>query len=402
VRSWPLAHHLGAWLSDGSSPGRRVAVTIAPDFSVLRAPEAVDTAARLICSALSNRGATALFFDHSKLVSFDLPAEAVLDVIAREVRNRLLRQGRSVQVGGVFPTDANAQRFIRGIGISRHLDIPDTDLPSTEQKKLYTFQQHKRTPTPKQAPAHTDEKSRATAAFVDFVDKCLNTVNRKLTVGGRQRLCDYTGEIIDNIEQHADTNYWYIAGYLDISSQPPTCEIAIFNFGRTFAETFTELRDDEYPKRQVAPYIEKHRGNQWFGTGWNEQDLYTLAALQGGISSKATSDADGRGQGTTDLIRFFQHIHNECGANGGPPEMVLWSGPTHILFDGKYQLERDGDGRLTIAFNDANSLAERPDPNYVRHLTNAYFPGTMIGIKFALPPSETTLALSRRQRTHGN
>jgi len=403
TRPWPLAQYLGPWLPVAGRKTGQVTIAIPSDFSVMRDPAEVAAAARAVCAAATSPNRTEIFFDHSNLVTFDLPAEAVLDVIAREARNNLLRRGRPIRLGGAFPNEPVAQRFIRGIGISRHLDVPNTGLPAAEEEKLFTFQQHKRTPAPRDAPAHTDEKSRATAAFADFVDDCLGTVNRALTIQGRKRLCDYTGEIIDNIEQHADTNFWYIAGYLDTLNQPPTCEIAIFNFGRTFSQTFTELNEEDYPRLQVAPYIEKHRGNRWFGTGWNEEDLYTLAALQGGISSKANSDLDGRGQGTTDLIQFFQHVHRECGGQGSSPEMVLWSGNTHILFDGKYQLARDAQGRWTIAFNESNSLGERPDANYVKHLPDAHFPGTMIGIRFALTTSETTVATGRRKRrNYGN
>ena len=36
-----------------------------------------------------------------------------------------------------------------------------------------------------------------------------------------------------------------------------------------------------------------------------------------------------------------------------------------------------------VAFNDANSLAERPNPIYVKHLRRS-FPGTIISLRFFL------------------
>jgi hypothetical protein len=384
-------------------PGR-ITIKIPADFSALRAPEQVVAAVQRVCNAVRDKSVTELFFDHSQLVSYDLPAEAVLDVITREVRNHFLRCGRKIRIGGVYPLDGVLQRFLRGIGMSRHLDDRNSALSEAEQGKLKTFQQHKRTPTPKHAPAHTDEKSSAAQDFANFIDDCLGSGGRRLTPLGRKRICDYTGEIIDNIEQHADTNYWYIAGYLDTSIHPPVCEIAIFNFGRSFAGTFMELEPGAYALSQVAPYIDKHRGNSWFGDGWHEDDLYTLAALQTGISSKSTSLEQSRGQGTTDLIRFFEHLYSEGGSAGLAPEMILWSGYTHIYFNGRYRLTREKEGRWTIAFNDENSLSRRPDPKYVRHLAMAHFPGTMIGIKFGLPSSELTTATPtrRRRRPHGH
>ena len=67
--------------------------------------------------------------------------------------------------------------------------------------------------------------------------------------------------------------------------------------------------------------------------------------------------------------------------------MILLSGSTHILFDGKYQLKEghkgDSNGRLTIAFNQYNDLTRRPDPDYVRSL-KGFFPGTLISMRFSV------------------
>jgi len=213
----------------------------------------------------------------------------------------------------------------------------------------------------------------------------MGTVDRQMTPRGRAALLSYTGELIDNIEQHGQSANWYISSYLDPDRIPPTCEVAIFNFGLTFADTFQALAQSSFPRQLVAPYLEAHHRGGWFSPAWNTEDLLTLVALQGGISSKASDSSDTRGQGTVDLITFFQDICAACDPGSlAHARMAMLSGNTHILFDGTYRMAPDSTGRQVLAFNVANSLAEPPDSRYVRHLRDIRFPGTVGSIRFPL------------------
>ena len=205
-----------------------------------------------------------------------------------------------------------------------------------------------------------------------------------MTPRGRSALLFYTGELIDNIEQHGRSVGWYISSYLDPSGSPPICEVAIFNFGLTFADTFEALPQNSFPWAVVAPYIDAHRSRGWFSPAWRTEDLLTLIALQGGVSSKSSGPTDTRGQGTVDLIGFFQNICTACAVAVGETRMAMLSGDTHILFDGTYRMAPNSTGREVLAFNRSNSLAEPPDPNYVRHLQGVRFPGTVVSIRFPL------------------
>lgn len=161
---------------------------------------------------------------------------------------------------------------------------------------------------------------------------------------------------------------------------------------QTIAETLKKLPRDHYTTQQIAPYIAKHQGRRFFGANWAEDDLLTLIALQSQVSCKNESPADTRGNGTVDLIEFFQKVHadgEEIGADGAGPRMALLSGSTHILFDGTYQLRENSNGTKVIAFNEENDLEMKPDPKYV-HRLKAKFPGTVISIRFPLVGSSTT------------
>ena len=188
---------------------------------------------------------------------------------------------------------------------------------------------------------------------------------------------------------------WAIQGYLDTQLPAPMCEIVIFNFGRSIAESLEQLPPQSYTRIQTERYLDLHKTGNFFRRGWRREDLFTLIALQGNVSSKNYSETDTRGNGTVDLIEFFQGMQAECavGANGTPgnARMVIVSGSTYVLFDGKYQMRANAEGNRIIAFNGANDLRERPDSTYVRQLEGVCFPGTVICLKFALSPSESTL-----------
>ena len=361
-----------------------VQVSIPETFSFIEAPEECLKTIAYVADAGLRKKVRSINFDHSKLKTYDLAAEAVLDVVAMETKKRLAPRKGKLRWAGKFPADSAASRFVRGAGISRFLTHPQTYLRPDEQAELIVFEQHRLSVGDDPGPFR-DDKGRVVTDFADHVNSCLNTVNLAMSASGRASLCAYTGELIDNVEQHARSVKWYVAGYLDTSLSPPMCEIAIFNFGRSFSQTFADLPPDAYARKLIGPYLEAHRRGSLFSNGWREDDLVTLVALQGGISSKATGPTDTRGNGSVDLVRFFQSVCRECNGQEVQPRMAILSGRTHILFDGTYQMGQGSSGRWQIAFNSENSLALPPDGRYVRHMDGVAFPGTVVSIRFPLP-----------------
>ena len=218
---------------------------------------------------------------------------------------------------------------------------------------------------------------------------CLKRVKRRLKPAGRMNLANYVAEILNNAEEHAGLVDWTIQGYLDTSLVVPICEIALFNFGRSFADTFRDLPRDSYTWTQIGRYIEIHRTARLFRRNWQEEDLLTVVALQPHVSSKNTIETDTRGHGTVELIDFFQRVHQECTKQNAGAEMGIVSGSTYIRFDGRYKLQDGGEGRRVIAFNADNSLMQQPDPKYVRSLGQVRFPDTIISIRFPLTAQST-------------
>lgn len=268
-------------------------------------------------------------------------------------------------------------------------------LTPVEADPLEIFQMRSKRRMADSGTGSLDYKSRAVKDFVDHVNMCLGRHGRRLTEEGRYNLAMYTGEIISNAEEHSGIDDWAIVGYLDNIQDEHLSEIAIFNFGATISESFKSLPEDSYAYGIIKPYVDLHASNGYYGNNWTEENFITLLALQGNISSKNKDESGTRGQGTVEMIDFFQAIHQECLKDDAScAKMAILSGSTHILFDGTYQLLKSrGNGRGIIAFNAENDLAKRPDENYVKNLKPVFFPGTVISIRFPMQSRETELAI---------
>src|SRR5690606_32412424 len=152
----------------------------------------------------------------------------------------------------------------------------------------------------------------------EHLNKCLKKNGRALTDTAKEDLPDFIGEIITNAEDHSEQNRWYVCGYMDHDHQEDVgddleshhCEIVIYNFGRTIAETFTDLDQNSYAYQLVKPFVDHHSKSKLFSSNWSQEDLLTIASLQSHISSKQELDST-RGHGTIDLIEFFQQVSEE-------------------------------------------------------------------------------------------
>lgn len=354
-------------------------------FSIIDNPEVVLANIGQFAKTYHETQPRAGQIDHSLLVNYDLAANGILDLIVVEANKETqLNNHRRLKWSGVFPKDREVRRFIRGAGIIKHLNISQKYPNEDESAALKIFDIRNRHYYSNN-PTKADKKTTVTVQFADHINSCLSVINKQLSQLGRHKLCEYIGEILDNVEQHAGMVDWTIQGYLDNSCKTPICEIAIFNFGKTIAENLSNVSRDSFTWNQIGHYLMLHRTKKFFGPSWSENDLLTLIALQEKVSSKNLTAQDTRGNGTVDLIEFFQTIYDESSQNGEKKaKMAILSGNTHITFDGKYKLSAIGSAPRRIAFNDGNNLYYPPDKNYVKSLNNLSFPGTIISIKFPL------------------
>jgi hypothetical protein len=343
-----------------------------------------------------------LYIDLHQVRKYDLGANALLDVLVEEVAVGARQTGHKIHWRGSYPADRELRRLVRALGVIRSLGVEQEYISPAEAANIEAFHDRAKHYVRAVRLNERDKKSRVTQRFADHINECLLRVRRELTPEARKKLCNYTSEILDNAEEHAQMHDWTIQGYLDTSAGEPICELVILNFGRTVAESFEALDPQGYTLQMVQPYLDAHQKKGFFSLGWKRDDLFTLISLQGGVSSKNLSDRDTRGNGTVDLIDFFQKVAAECPKSDGSksrPRMTLVSGATAILFDGRYEMLSTGGGPGIIAFNTANDLLTPPDPDYVRHFSTGRFPGTILSIKFPLSPESTETSTATAKGT---
>lgn len=374
-------------IPQGIYPGKEVSerITIPQNFSIVDDPEnALKTIYRLVAFSNRRRPPKEIFFDHSALVNFDLAAEEILDVAALDFKRVRKRTKAGLQLCGKFPLDSSANRFIKAVGIIKSLNLTPLYLRKEDEQnlKILRFLSYRTL----LRPLEESPSERAARKLVDYFNECLGVIGRQLTVNGRHYLAVYAGEVLDNAIQHSETQDWVLTGYLDINTHRRVCEISIFNFGKTYADTFTCLGPEHFTRQYIDPFVEIHKKRGFFQPGWEPENLLSVIALQGQISSKNQSRQDTRGNGTIDLINFFQTVHSEASSRESPSaKMVILSGKTYILFDGEYTMAAGKGDRQIIAFNSKNDLELPPARSHVKCLKGVRFPGTIVSIRFPLP-----------------
>jgi hypothetical protein len=374
-----------------SPGGRELRVSVPKTFSIIEDPVNALHILQSFALAMKQFRYRAVKIDQSQLEIYDLAANALLDLVATEIELERKHNRSSLKFVGAYPTNPAVKRFIKSMGIVKHLKIKHEIANGDDAAKIRLFDKRSRHYFDNADPRKADFKARTIAGFVDHINNCLSDHRRVLTPASRHHLSEYLGEIISNAEEHPKFVDWTIQGYLDNSLNDPICEIAIFNFGRSIGESLTDLPITSYTRKQIEVYLMLHAGQGLFGSKWRKVDLLTLMALQGNVSSKNHNVGDDRGQGTVDLIDFFQRVYKECAENSGTrAKMAILSGSTYILFDGTYTM-REVSARKgkVIAFNEANNLYQKPNSKYVRSLGSLHFPGTIISIRFPLSTTST-------------
>lgn len=374
-------------LGDGSGT-RRVGVRefLAPKiFSLSRNPSGFIKFLREIVGYARSARRPRIVLDQRNIAYLGLGADSVLGVVLSEIKQEL-RYVVGSYIRGFKPKSKEIQKIMDEVGSVRALFMEtERDIRLSFSSRAKVFRHRHRPSDEGEATPLFDPSAMVVADFSDHLDQSLALIGRKLSVEGRDGLCHYAAEVLDNVKEHSGLGEWAIVGYADPDSKNPTYRCAIFCFGKTIAQTFQELPEDAYPRRLIEPYIRAHRGGALFASDWREEDLITLIALQGDVSSKSVDDTSDRGQGTVELIEFFQSVSVECGIRQLPAEMNIISGSTRIRFDGKYSMTfREDLNRHIVAFNEVNDLSVRPDRKYVVAMGESYFPGTLITVEIPL------------------
>jgi hypothetical protein len=342
-------------------------------FSFIEAPvETISSLNRLVQYSLDNR-VQLIKIQHRKCEAIDHCAEVVATVLAQEAYQR-----HDKRFWGHLPEDPELQRMVRFVGLP---SVFSDNHQSPQDYKVFKLRRGLRYGKRESSDSTTSAED-ATKDLVEYIDECLRTLGFKLTGDARTRYANLVVETINNAEVHSTRPDWWVAAYYKTEESQVwgTCHITIFCLGDSLAESLQRLPRNAMLRQDIEQRVAHHK-ELGFSRHWTEDDLWTLFAIQRGVSRQNDEEHEvgHYGQGTADLVEGFHAL----ASTSVPPKMCVISGNTHILFDGRYRIKQNAEGRSRIAFNRANSLAQRPDNRYVSRL-GAGFPGTLVSLRFVL------------------
>lgn len=231
--------------------------------------------------------------------------------------------------------------------------------------------------------------------MVDYVIRCMNKMGRILTAEAEANLFTIVGEILINAEDHSSGDKSFSIGYFQEKEENGEhvgiFHLVVLNFGKTIYEMFS---DPACPNPEVVLEMrelsaEYTRRGFFSKAEFEEESLWTLYALQEGVTSKADWK---RGNGS---IQFIDSFFNLKGDNkkDNISSLSILSGNTRIVFDGTYRLRDRFKGKQMkkfkmMTFNDSGDISMAPDKKYVT-FTEQYFPGTLISAKIFLKDFNT-------------
>lgn len=366
-------------------------------FDIFKNPEIVLRTILELNHILLNRRLNFITIDHRNLIKYGIGSEALLGLLASEIiSNRRKQLDDKMSLKGLYPTNQGAREIVKSIGLSRELgDEQFKDATEHEhEENVHYFRYDNRyynAPSTK-----VNKKSEVAEECVRYLDDCMKSHNLSLKENAKNRLSACLGEVLDNAEEHSGTNksIWYVRGYFNNVKEERYLELSVFNLGNSIFDNFKALPESSKIKKIASSYVTRHKDKV------KEESLFTVAALQGDISTKKDSDPT-RGQGSVTLIENFESIYEEYCKLRKPnsvesiAEMNIISGETVVYFDGKYKSiveeKKNGEERFIMPFNDKGTLKSPPDKTSVYTMNNVRFPGVMINIRIPLKGSTKPL-----------
>jgi hypothetical protein len=328
---------------------------------------------------LAVRGHPRVFVDQAACTHVEICAVSVLNALAMEARLSLETRYR-----GSYPQKSlSAAETIVAAGLPKQIGVPLPQVPKVEALGLI----HKAEPGV--AIDSSSRKEQVAEQVIGYLEGLLRRKQFALSAWGKKKFQRLITEVLGNAEEHSGQRDWYVSSFLRRPTEEGTweCGIVIFNFGRSIKESLEDLPQDATLRRELKDLQHSHRAR--YGRNWQPEDLWTVCALQQGVSRKNTETGDilgDNGYGTVEMIEAFQALGRTTESER-VPMMCLLSGSTHVLFDGRFQLADvnlgGGQARKVIAFNEANDVRQPPVDGVVTHLRHK-FPGTLISLRFYL------------------
>ncbi len=377
------------------SQKKEVVLQIPKVFSLIDNPVESYNFIRDVVNSLLCEKIKVLSLDYQKCTQLNIGAQVFLDIILKEtamfyercvkqpiVKTKVKVVKSSMRLVNLSETSDEVKKILFSVGTPAILRNAKIDFPNIIPYRLCT---HNRDASFNKIKA-SERKDIDTTELAEYVINSLARVNRKLTLEKLDNLCTIIGEALINAEEHSTTNHRFSIGYFqDIIKNGKhygLFRLIIVNFGKTIYEKFKDL---ECPNKEVVEKMRRLSENytQKGFFNWktfNEESLWTLYALQEGVTSVADKK---RGNGSIQFIDSFFNIKGKFNDVGEKSRMTILSGNTNITFDGTYRIiekEISNERFKVMTFNESGNIENKPDDKFVKYVDN-YFPGTMISAR---------------------
>ena len=372
-------------------------IIVPQQFSIFENPKESFQMLRDLIHALLFKDFNKVILDYKQCESVNLCSQILLDIIFKEwdtfvtkVRDSHGIKARKyfpITVGGKNINNKDVQKILFSVGSPANVAGEEHDFPDIKKSKLCIHDRKKN----KSRQTVIEYKDIATTDLADYVIDCLRSVNKKLTPERLDDLCIVIGETLINAEEHSTTGYRYSVGYFEELENDGKhygmFRLVILNFGHTIYEKFKNLESSNIDVvKQMKALSEQYTKHQMFTKcEFEEESLWTLYALQQGVTSVSSDLYTQRGNGSINFINSFFNLKGDSKVDD-----VSWlsiaSGRTRIVFDGAYKITSkniNGDVFQCMTFNKENDLKYKPDKKYV-YGTDYYFPGTAISVNIML------------------
>lgn len=233
--------------------------------------------------------------------------------------------------------------------------------------------------------------------FTETINKWLGQLDHPLELNqlGRSNILTLLGEALDNAKRHSDPvtadGSWAIAGFMEAryrqdNSITFVCHLAIISTGATIFESLQ--RAPAATQADIDRYASQHRADFLANANEAEEALWTVIALQDGISRIPTSEAGSPGGFGMMMVVEMINALNQSPHPEEKPRLTIVSGSSCVMVRDDYRMfTRSEGGHRVLVFNAGNHLDQVPDDKYVFALPHR-FPGTIMALRFYLDPSE--------------
>lgn len=362
------------------------------EFSITERPKESFDFIRGVLGALITQKYKTINIDYSRCKKLDSDAQVLLDIILKDVIkffNRCKRYKRTKpkvkEINGINTLNNDVKKLLYSIGSPTIHSFKSINFPDIIPYKLCIHDSE----TNGDPVKIREQKDLDTSKLVDYVIDSLAALNRTLTPEKIDDLSTVIGEILINAEEHSTTKHRFSIGYFHEMNENGNhfgvFRLTILNFGKTIYEKF---KDPDCPNKRTVKNMEAlstqyTKRRFFFPKAFEEETLWTLYALQEGVTSVASDQYLKRGNGSIQFIESFFNIKSESKLIDNFSTLSILSGNTSIVFDGTYGINSkkiNGEKYKFMTFNTSGDIENKPDSNFVKFVDN-YFPGTIISAK---------------------